>query len=102
VPYRVTGAERWIAQWIANDRPSKSDIEQLRQWLTGLGFDPRQSPSAETAREHPYPQDELRGAFLFGAGGVFVAYAVDGAGEIVRILHIGADPPMGMVFPAPW
>jgi hypothetical protein len=36
---------------------------------------------------------------LLDAGATFIAYAVDDGEQIVRILHIGADPPEGMIFP---
>lgn len=72
-----------------------------QQWHDELRTDPRQRPSAESPRESPHVLDELRSAFLIGAGGGFVVYAIDESEGVVRVLHIGTDPPEGVVFRLP-
>jgi hypothetical protein len=101
VPYALEGDRTWLDRWGQRTNPSQQEFEYVRPWLDGLTNDPHQWPSAASSREHPFPMDELRGAFLIDAGSAFVAYAVDEDGQVVRILHIGNDPPEGVVFPIP-
>jgi hypothetical protein len=99
--YRLVGAQPWLERWQSRDQPNPTEIRFLREWLDGLREDPRRSPSAESSREHPHRQDELRGAFLLDAGPAFVAYAIDDTESMVRILHIGAEPVEGITFRFP-
>jgi hypothetical protein len=101
VPYEIQGDARWLDEWQREAQPIAEEFSFIQRWLNGLKEDPRQRPSAESPREHPHVLDELRGAFLLGAGGAFVVYAIDEIEHIVRVLHIGADPPEGVVFRLP-
>ena len=101
MPYELQGDVPWLDAWRRDARPSEEERSFLRQWLDELQDDPRQRPSAESPRGHPHVLDELRSAFLLGGGGVFVVYAVDDDRRVVRLLHIGADPPEGVVFRLP-
>lgn len=101
MPHTLEGDGDWFGRWQARDRPGAAETTYLRQWLDNLADDPRQPPSRESSRPHPHTQDELRGAFLLDAGPAFVAYAVSDEERVVRILHIGADPPEGVVFHLP-
>jgi hypothetical protein len=58
--------------------------------------EPRIEPSFKSARPHPHPQDELRGAYLFDAD-AWVVYTISGDAD-VRIIHLGNDPPEGLDF----
>lgn len=96
--YNLIGDGYWLERWRTRDRPNTEQADFLRHWLDGLKETPRQLPSTESSREHPHPLDELRGAFLLDAGPTFVAYAVNDSEQVVRILHIGAEPVDGVVF----
>lgn len=68
------------------------------EWVAKLADEPRQAPSAQSSRPHPYAQDELRGAF--GLDFVaYVAYAVNDDLRQVRLLHLSDFPPDEMTFP---
>jgi hypothetical protein len=101
VPYALEGDGFWIDRWQRQDGPEPAEVDAMRRWVDGLRTNPRQHPSAVSSRDHPYAMDELGGAMLLDAGPAFVAYAVSDHEEVVRVLHIGADPPPGMTFGLP-
>jgi hypothetical protein len=83
-------------RWKREDNPEANQVSYMEAWLNGLVEMPRREPSRGVAREHPHPQDELRGAWLIDAE-AFVVYTLD-ADETPRILHVGRYPPEGVAF----
>jgi hypothetical protein len=75
-------------------------MEWAREWLSGLQDDPRPPQCPEILRNHPHPQDELRGGLLIDIE-AFLVYAVDEAAQTVRVLSLSRTPPPEMVFRLP-
>jgi hypothetical protein len=91
----------WAAGEIAGNprtMPDPWQVEWAREWLARLGDDPR--PCREVLRNHPHPQDELRGGLLIEIE-AFVAFAVNDAAASVRVLYLGRLAPPEMVFRLP-
>jgi hypothetical protein len=69
----------------------------MRDWVSGLIHEPRRAPLRASSPDHPHVHDELRLAYLIDAD-AFIVYAVNDREGLLRLLHVGHDPPEGMTF----
>ena len=93
MPHEILGHEL-VARRKDQDRPNQERHEALVIWVSKLTDDPRQPPSADSSRQHPHSQDELRGAFGLDFL-AYVAYAVNDETQQVRLVYVGDSPPGG-------